>query len=425
MASHAPHSDASLPPSKPRVHLSIVKCACFEHLEGESLFTAVSAGFGRFECERLLKPSGIELMNLPRAANIEVSVMRRRFGADGERQKQQIYQGIISLAAVRAVATPVSDGSDVPHSDGEQVTVWENWLGLFGSDAGLAGQSPDRLFQRCVDMGASNARFPRLLIRLQYLPAGVVAPSRSSAGEPRRAPSERPSHLTSGSVSSTQIPPSHSPPQGGLHTSSASRSVSKSSSRGPPANAGYAASGAPTTSLALGQGPPPTSGLLSIPTTSMSLGATGNPVPSASNTLAKPSEEAVPLAQEQQELEELRARVRVLELDNQRLQQALDITDIAREKDLKDSSLGPFYKPLKSDPVDCLLAAGLLRSDLPLAPELCRIGPGNYRLGQKGRIRCFISAGKLMVQQTNGEEQASDSTELPAVELPIFLSSLR
>ncbi len=58
---------------KPRILLSILKCACFEHLEGESLFTAISAGHGRFECERLLKPSGVELMNLPESANIEVS----------------------------------------------------------------------------------------------------------------------------------------------------------------------------------------------------------------------------------------------------------------------------------------------------------------------------------------------------------------
>merc|ERR1719327_18804 len=104
------------PTSKPRVLLSILKCNYFEHLEGELLFTAISAGFGRFECERLLKPSGVELMNLPRSANIEVSVLRWcQTDRDRERQKQLLYHGLVSLSAVHpafAVADRADSGVD-------------------------------------------------------------------------------------------------------------------------------------------------------------------------------------------------------------------------------------------------------------------------------------------------------------------------
>ncbi|CAE8602512.1 unnamed protein product, partial [Polarella glacialis] len=124
------------------IHLAIIRCACFEHLEGEPLFTAVSAGFGKFECERLLKPSGIELMNLPRAANIEVSVFRRRSGADGERTKQMLYHGLVSLAAVRTLFwTPsVAEGEASTPPEVEQPLVWESWLGLFSSEVDLGNQ---------------------------------------------------------------------------------------------------------------------------------------------------------------------------------------------------------------------------------------------------------------------------------------------
>merc|ERR1712232_767262 len=40
----------------------------------------------------------------------------------------------------------------------------------------MKGQSADHWFQRCIEMGQSSARFPRLLLRLTYLPPGVVAP---------------------------------------------------------------------------------------------------------------------------------------------------------------------------------------------------------------------------------------------------------
>lgn len=184
---------------KARVLLSVLKCACFEHLEGEQLFTAICAGYGRFECERLLKPSGVELMNLPRSANIEVSVLRR--SGDRERPKQLLYHGMVSLSQVfpsldssaSAQGAEAAGGiegcgnADVAWMD--QPQVWENWLGLFSSDVNLKAQSPERLFQRCQEMGASGARFPRLLLRLQRLPPGVPAAAAQRAlGQSDAAP---------------------------------------------------------------------------------------------------------------------------------------------------------------------------------------------------------------------------------------------
>lgn len=162
---------------KPRLLLSIVKCACFEHLgEMETLFTAITAGFGRFECERLLKPSGVELMNLPVTANIEVCVMRRDPGTG---QKHLLHHGLVPLASVSPVFNAIIPG---------EPQVWESWVGLFSSDVSLKDQSPDRLFQRCLEMGTSSARFPRLLIRMQHLqstPAPNPAPLPASVPPPR------------------------------------------------------------------------------------------------------------------------------------------------------------------------------------------------------------------------------------------------
>jgi len=160
------------PLSKPRVLLSVLNRACFERFEGEQLFTAISAGFGRFECDRLLKPSGVELMNLPHSANIEISVLRRCPG-NTEQPKQLLYHGLVSLGAVFPHLARTG-GLAVPGEEPPQ-NSWESWLGLFSSEQNLKAQSPERLFQRCQEMGSSSARFPRLLVRMQYLPPGVAA----------------------------------------------------------------------------------------------------------------------------------------------------------------------------------------------------------------------------------------------------------
>lgn len=150
--------------NKPRILLSIVKCACLESSgDNENLFTAITAGFGRFECERLLKPSGVELMNLPPSANIEISVLRRDQATN---QKQLLFHGIVPLVAVQP---HFSNGSS--HTEPQ---VWENWLGLFGAEQSLKEHAPEKLFQQCLEMGKSNARFPRLLVRMQYLQASAA-----------------------------------------------------------------------------------------------------------------------------------------------------------------------------------------------------------------------------------------------------------
>ncbi|CAE8603620.1 unnamed protein product, partial [Polarella glacialis] len=60
--------------------------------------------------------------------------------------------------------------------------------------------------------------------------------------------------------------------------------------------------------------------------------------------------------------------------------------DAARGKAVAglQGALLPFYKPLKADPVDCMLAAVLLRLDFANAAELHRLAPGSYRFGVSG-----------------------------------------
>jgi len=178
--------------SKPRVLLSILKGESFEHLpDAETLFTAISAGYGRFECERLLKPSGVELMNLPASASIEICVLQR----DRETgQKHLRYHGLVPLASVHPAFFNPTGSTGVPPAPGaggeggsgtaarDSPSTWESWLGLFSADVDLKkAQSPDRVFQQCLEMGTSRAGFPRLFLRLQYLPPGASAVQQRTA----------------------------------------------------------------------------------------------------------------------------------------------------------------------------------------------------------------------------------------------------
>eukprot|EP00434_Breviolum_minutum_P033042 symbB.v1.2.029232.t3/scaffold3176.1/size61962/2 len=80
------------------------------------------------------------------------------------RQKQLLYRAVISLAAVRAI-TPGDDGDSF-------ACAWEGWLGLLPIESQLNTLSPEMLFQKCVELGLSQAHppSPRLLVRLQSLP---------------------------------------------------------------------------------------------------------------------------------------------------------------------------------------------------------------------------------------------------------------
>eukprot|EP00434_Breviolum_minutum_P023755 symbB.v1.2.020954.t1/scaffold1770.1/size102271/3 len=63
-----------------------------------------------------------------------------------------------------------------------------------------------------------------------------------------------------------------------------------------------------------------------------------------------------------------------------------------------------FYKPVRSDPVDCLLAAELLRSGLRDV-ECFRLGAGQYQLGAGPRLSCYIESGRLMARFGEAEDQ--------------------
>lgn len=56
----------------------------------------------------------------------------------------------------------------------------------------------------------------------------------------------------------------------------------------------------------------------------------------------------------------------------------------------------PFHVPVLSDPVDCLLAAQLLKLDFE-APLFKRIDPGLYQVGPKVRIHCRVEGGTILV----------------------------
>lgn len=155
--------------AKPRVLLSILKYAYFDNVdEGETLFTAISAGYGRFECDRLLKPSGVELMNLAHSATIEISVLRRDPATD---QKQPLRHCLVPLSGI----TAMRPGFFSTRPENAESQIWDGWLGLFGADVSLMDQPPQHVFQSSLDMGNSATKFPRLFVRIQYLDAGISA----------------------------------------------------------------------------------------------------------------------------------------------------------------------------------------------------------------------------------------------------------
>eukprot|EP00405_Crypthecodinium_cohnii_P037226 CAMPEP_0206550684 /NCGR_PEP_ID=MMETSP0325_2-20121206/15121_1 /ASSEMBLY_ACC=CAM_ASM_000347 /TAXON_ID=2866 /ORGANISM="Crypthecodinium cohnii, Strain Seligo" /LENGTH=804 /DNA_ID=CAMNT_0054050393 /DNA_START=100 /DNA_END=2514 /DNA_ORIENTATION=- len=217
--------------SRPRVLLSVLREACFERFENEDLFTAFSVGFGRYENDRLLKPSGIELMNLPRTANIEISVFRRV--PNSKPPERLLYHGLIALKDVfpqlakgdassntdddqssRANSKSSSLGSKIPTAAAgggvREPLVWEHWLGLFGSERQLRQDDPSRIFARCQEMGESEARFPRLLVRLQWLLPGVAVsqqPRGSSQMSQQQSQSDRSMQAEQSQLSQYSLPP--------------------------------------------------------------------------------------------------------------------------------------------------------------------------------------------------------------------------
>jgi len=153
-------SDAN---SKPRVLLSILKAHQFDY-EADSLCTAITAGFGRFECEKLLKPSGVELLNLPRSAHIDITVLRR---SPVGGHKDPLYQSLVPISTVMPASHEQLASLREPQ-------VWEGWIGMQAA-GGIKGQSTEATFRQAMELGTSTARVPRLYVRLQYLAPGISA----------------------------------------------------------------------------------------------------------------------------------------------------------------------------------------------------------------------------------------------------------
>ncbi|CAJ1372828.1 unnamed protein product [Effrenium voratum] len=83
------------------------------------------------------------------------------------------------------------------------------------------------------------------------------------------------------------------------------------------------------------------------------------------------------------------------------------------------NALCSFYKPLKRDAVDCLVAAELLRSGFEDAAEFSRVGSGQYQLGETGlRLWCYLEAGQLMARPV------SEAEDQPPIEFAKFISNL-
>lgn len=352
------------------VHLSLLNSAYLEHLEGESLFSSVAAGNGRFECDKLLKPTGIDLWDLASNASIEVTVLRRR-GFGSEMQKQLLYRAMISLSMVRAMLHQ----GDATESDGTQ-TVWEGWVGLVPIESPVNNLSPEFLFQKCYELGNSREHpSPRLLVRL-HTPASNLLRHDSHpcgpCGTERRSQSYVPQ--------AAQVPAS----LGGLNTA--------------------------------WQGPNPDKELEALRLRNQSL----------EKQLEAWRSERLRHGQESKELTQVRWLLAKHgwqlpgEISDPTEQVLATLTEILQQEDLRRSQhhegqkIG-LYKPLRSDAVDCLVAAELLRCGLNI--ECRRLAPGQYQFGEGIRLCCYMDSGCLMSRPVEAEDQ-------PAMEFAQVLSKL-
>lgn len=357
------------------VHLSLLNSAYLEHLEGESLFSSVAAGNGRFECDKVLKPKGIDLWDLASNATIEVTVLRRR-GFGSEMQKQLLYRAMISLSMVRAMQQGPSDPGDGTESD--KIQAWEGWLGLVPIESPVNNLSPEFLFQKCYELGNSREHpSPRLLVRL-HMPASTVLRHDSHpcgpCGTERRSQSYVPQ--------ATQVPT----PLGGLNTA--------------------------------WQGPNPDKELEALRLRNQSL----------EKQLEACRSERI-RRQESKELTQVRWLLAKHgwqlpgEISDPTEQVLATLTEILQQEDLRRSQhhegqKSGLYKPLRSDPVDCLVAAELLRCGLNI--ECRRLAPGQYQFGEGIRLCCYMDSGCLMSRPLEAEDQPAVAMEFAQV-----LSKLR
>jgi len=87
------------------------------------------------------------------------------------------------------------------------------------------------------------------------------------------------------------------------------------------------------------------------------------------------------------------------------------------------SAFREFYVPVKSDPVDCMLAAHLLRLPGP-QPDFARLKPGIYRFGPHGlRLSCQVGPnGALRVQVAGEDSENAPESSAGSIDFSQFLS---
>lgn len=388
----------SAPKQRVNLNISILAAEHLDQIPGE-LFTSVSAGCGRFDCDKLLKPGGVELLRMPRTANIEVSV-HRRASPDQPGNQQPLYRAYIALAQVKALTMAGS-------ISGEPPVVFEDWLGLVGGESLPPSQSNDHLFLHCLEVGRQNSPRPKLLIRLQYIPSGVPL-----AATPARM--ERPSTQMR---SNPQMPTPHPQAFAALTSPGWSPAASTTVTSG---------SSSESTSEALRQR------IRALEKENDELRADRATRDVAEKDVANQVSQLVqqlgirpstgpgvpgqqPMAQVSFGLQEVTDKVAALSAQVQDGQSASKSNGLA----------GSFYRPVISDSVDCLVAATLLRLDCPTAGQLVRLGPGRYQLGELGkRLHCRIDNGCLLTQPEEPLEGATDDQLPPPVEFSKFISEM-
>lgn len=485
---------------KPRILLSIMQCANFDQFgDAASLMTAISAGFGYFECERLLKPSGIELMNLPPKSTIEIGVLRRD-RAKG--QKVLACQGLIALSAVPLAPTSEDDR-----------LAWEGWLGLLGTEVSLKSQSPERLFQMCVEFGSTSR--PRLFVKLQYwderprearplslsrgpqsLTSGAASPCTGSTYSVRRSSPRASSFSPIWGRSNSVEPRDRAPrPALGLRDGPLTRDIAAASEADAP----------PVPSPSSWSPPAQSSGLGTIPKPKVTIGR-GSVTPQKRDSSVAERDSArlaSRLHVSMKQITDLQRQMKELERDNLRLHETehkreayqreffeqmkpllaqfgsmprpsdrlsaeeqfadmiaclsaakasdpLQLLETAMSKIVKGGEgfqewfnelsaetrallqrsdvvashvSDPFqrhcYTPVTSDPVDCLLAAHLLKLDVE--PPFVRLEPGIYQCDRQ-RVSCRIDHGRVLVRRIPDQGFFSGpSLGASDIELSMFL----
>mmetsp|Transcript_48528 Transcript_48528/g.110185 ORF Transcript_48528/g.110185 Transcript_48528/m.110185 type:complete len:669 (-) Transcript_48528:77-2083(-) len=115
--------------------------------DADSLRSIIRAGIGEYTCDRLLKTTGVELMNVPVSANVSVQVANFR-----------------TLQVVWMCSVPLQSILE---------SLWrgepfDRWVGLIAPNNPLATQPAELVFGNLLESGASGMN-PTLRLRLELL----------------------------------------------------------------------------------------------------------------------------------------------------------------------------------------------------------------------------------------------------------------